>query len=336
VISSISPLTGYINTVVTITGSGFSSNAVDNFVTLNDKACTVTSASATELKVTIPSKAGSGRIKVKVRELTAETPEFTYLYSLFTKTVFAGSTPSDFNVPLGIALDADGNLLVADFSDRMVKKVTASGAVSVLAGATVGQLINPYGVAADSKGNVYVSDRGDHKIKKITSAGVVSVLAGNMVGEFSTPSGIAVDRDDNIYVADMDNNKIKKITPAGVVSSFIDFPSPVSLAFDGDGNVYVANAYQIKKIVGGVVNPFAGSIQGDDEMFDNIQFITVDNKGTVYVTDHHNFKIKKVSAQRAVSTISNVSNPYGIAVDKNDDLYVAIAMDGVVIKIVQE
>lgn len=66
VISGISPTSGPKTTIVTITGSGFSANAVDNVVTLNTLACQVTYASSTELKITIPPKAGSGKLEVKV------------------------------------------------------------------------------------------------------------------------------------------------------------------------------------------------------------------------------------------------------------------------------
>lgn len=336
VISSISPLTGPINTVVTITGSGFSANAVDNSVTLNDKNCTVTSASTTELKVIIPSKAGSGRMKIKVNGLIGESPEFTYVYTLFTRTTFAGSTRGELNVPIGIAIDSEDNVYVADIDGHDVKKITPSGAVSILAGKIAGQFINPYGIAVDSKGNVYVSDRGDNKIKKITPTGEVSTFAGNTVGEFKNLFGLAVDRDDNVYVADYGDGKVKKITPSGVVSTFVEFTLPSSIAIDGEGNVYVGGPYQIKKITGGVAGPFAGSSRGDGDKFDDIRFIALDKDGNVYATDYLNTKVKKISSSRSVSTIANSPHPYGIAVDKHGDVYVALAQDAVIVKIVQE
>src|SRR6187397_900637 len=107
VISSLSPLKGPKTTVVTITGGGFSANAADNIVTLNDFACPVVSASSTELKVTIPPKAGSGKLVVKAHGKTGETPLFTYVYTQSTVTTFAGSTAGDgekFYSPAGLAI----------------------------------------------------------------------------------------------------------------------------------------------------------------------------------------------------------------------------------------
>jgi streptogramin lyase len=273
-------------------------------------------------------------MKVKVNDLTGETPEFTYVYSQFTQTVFAGSA-RELDVPMGVAVDGDGNVYVAEADGNKITKITPSGALSTLADNTGGQLIDPQRIAVDSKGNVYVSDYGDNKIKKITPSGAVTVFAGN-AGEFNTLRGIAVDREDNVFIADYGNNKVKKITPSGMVSPFADFTAPNAITVDVDGNVYVAGPYQIKKITDGVASPFAGSIKGDDDMFDQITGIAVDKNGTVYVSDYHNFKIKKVTPLRSVSTIANMSHPQGIAVDKNGDLYIAISMGSSIIKIVQE
>src|SRR5688572_3574670 len=82
VITGISPSSGPKNTTVWITGSGFGATAADHVVTLNGKGCPVTSASTTELKVTIPAEGGSGKLVVKVNGKTSETPEFTYILSV--------------------------------------------------------------------------------------------------------------------------------------------------------------------------------------------------------------------------------------------------------------
>ncbi len=77
-ISGINPAAGAKNTTVFITGVDFSQNAVSNIVTLNGKACTVNTASATSLSITIPRGAGSGKISVSVNGTTVQSPNFDY------------------------------------------------------------------------------------------------------------------------------------------------------------------------------------------------------------------------------------------------------------------
>jgi len=174
-------------------------------------------------------------------------------------TTFAGSgnvgsadgtgTAASFNSPLGIAVDAAGNVYVADSYNYKIRKITPQGVVSTLAGSGsfgstdgVGRNASfkqPTEIAVDAAGNVYVADTYNHKIRKITPAGVVSSLAGNgkqgridavgALASFNQPSGICVDQFGNVYIADAGNNKIRKISQTGYTIS----PSlPAGLSFD--------------------------------------------------------------------------------------------------------
>jgi sugar lactone lactonase YvrE len=210
-----------------------------------------------------------------------------------TVTTFAGSgdfgfadgagTNARFYFPKGIALDASGNIYVADDINSRIRKITPAGTVTTLAGSTPGstdgigtaaQFRSPRGVTVDATGNVYVADAGNHRIRMITPDGTVSTIAGNGVGvtdgeiavaKFNTPAGIVLDPAGTIYVADDENERIRKITPAGVVSTlaggflpgFTDgvggnaqFNSPTALAIDGTGNIYVADRHNhsVRKI----------------------------------------------------------------------------------------
>ena len=146
-----------------------------------------------------------------------------------------------FNHPTGIAVDATGNIFVADTTNNTIRKVTAAGVVSTLAGLAgvsgsedgtgPGALFNnPGGMAADSSGNLYVADTGNSIIRKITPAGVVRLIAGlpgvaglkdgtGTEAWFNQPKGLAVDGGGNLYVADTGNATLRKITPAGVVTT---------------------------------------------------------------------------------------------------------------------
>jgi streptogramin lyase len=181
----------------------------------------------------------------------------------------SGSTDGDaatarFNYPLGVAVDSQTNVYVADTGNCTIRKVTPTGNVITLAGlAGAGDMIDgpvntarfraPRGVAVDSVGNLYVTDIGfpGGTIRRISPDGVVTTLAGSpsatgSVGgsggqvRFSTPTGIAVTASGKIYVADADNQMIRT-----------DFPT-FNLGLSGDGNraqltlnTFVGVRYQI-------------------------------------------------------------------------------------------
>jgi type IX secretion system substrate protein/NHL repeat-containing protein len=232
-----------------------------------------------------------------------------------------------FRGPEGIALDAQGNLYIADKNNQKIRKVTPTGAVTTLAGSggfgfldgvgSVAQFKNPTGIDVDASGNVYVADRNNHMIRKITPAGVVTTLAGSgtqgfadgtgTAAQFNSPTGVAVDASGNVYVADNNNNRIRKITAAGVVST----------------------------LAGSGTNFFADGI-GTAAMFKNPYGLAVDGSGNVYVGDEFNNRIRKITPSGAVTTIAGsassgntdgsaalFSSPKGIAVDAFGNLFVA-------------
>jgi sugar lactone lactonase YvrE len=185
-------------------------------------------------------------------------------------------------------------------------------------------------VAVDSAGNVYVADSSNFTIRKVTPAGVVTTLAGlagsygsadgtGSAARFSAASGVAVDSMGNVYVADTGNNTIRKVTPAGVVTTLAGLAGSSGSA-DGTGSA---------------------------ARFNSPQGVAVDGSGSVYVADHSNNTIRKVTpvgTNWVVRTLAGLagpqsetfygsadgtgsaarfSNPYGVAVDGAGNLYVA-------------
>jgi sugar lactone lactonase YvrE len=238
-----------------------------------------------------------------------------------------------FSWPNGVAVDGSGNVYVADANSSTIRKITSSGVVTTLAGLAgssgsedgaggAARFSWPNGVAVDGSGNVYVADAGNHTIRKITSSGVVTTLAGmawnngsedgaGSAARFKNPSGVAVDGSGNVYVADAENHTIRKITSDGVVTTLAGMAGNIG-SEDGAGSAARFNT------------PFGMAVDGD---------------GNVYVAEHNNHTIRKITVDGVVTTIggtagivggsnawgsaASFTNPYGIAATSAGIIYVA-------------
>ncbi|MGA2016658.1 MAG: immunoglobulin domain-containing protein, partial [Opitutaceae bacterium] len=207
----------------------------------------------------------------------------------------------------------------------------------------------PYGVAVDASGNVYASDEAGNTIRKITPSGVVTTLAGSpgvagsadgtgAAAQFNAPAGLAVDASGNVYVSDQGNDTIRKITPGGVVTTLAgtagksgsadgtgpaaQFATPGNVAVDTGGNVYVADQLNdtIRKITpAGVVTTLAGdaTVAGKNDgtgmgaRFDNPYGIAVDGSDNVYVADTYNCTIRKITSAGVVTTLAGTAGAIG-------------------------
>jgi sugar lactone lactonase YvrE len=238
-----------------------------------------------------------------------------------------------FGQPTGIAVDANGNLYVADTSNHTVRKIGPSGVVTTLAGSPgaagttdgaggAAKFAAPQGVAVDSSGNVYVADSSSNTIRRVTPTGVVTTLMGTAgttgsadgtgsAALFNQPNGMAVDSSGNIYIADTDNNTIRKATPASVVTTLAGSP-PGTVSEDG---------------------PAVSA------RFANPSGIVVDPSGNLFVTDQGANTIRMITPAGVVTTLAGTagvtghvdgtgasamfSGPTGIALSSNGNLIVA-------------
>ncbi|TXN35209.1 hypothetical protein FVB32_11510 [Flagellimonas hymeniacidonis] len=230
-----------------------------------------------------------------------------------------------FSLPTGIVRDAYGNIYVADTDSHRIRKIDLNGTVSTFSGSDKGfadgslteaKFNKPTGLVIDSNGNIYVTDKDNNRIRIITLDGKVNTLAGASRGDkdglgadanFNSPTGIDVDVDGNLIVSDNGNHKIKMVTPFGMVTT-----------------------------IAGSDEGFADGI-GNEAQFNFPFNLAVNKDGNIYVTDAKNHRIRKVTPEGNVTTLTGsreglnngvlsealFSHPLSIASDDLGNLYVA-------------
>jgi sugar lactone lactonase YvrE len=193
-----------------------------------------------------------------------------------------GANATFSNNLLGIAIDGNDDLFVADNGNNEIRKITSTGVVTTFAGnmasnnttdvdgtGSQAQFVGPTGIAVDSAGTIYVSETHNFTIRAITQAGVVTTLAGTSGddgyvddtgpnAEFESPNAMVTDSTGNLFVVDAANDVIREVTPAGVVTTFAgiafqsgdvdgtgtqaSFNNPVGITIDGSDNLYVTES----------------------------------------------------------------------------------------------
>ena len=283
------------------------------------------------------------------------------------------------NYPRGVAVDASGNLFIADGNNGRIRKVSG-GIITTVAGGGTSNLDNipatsaglsPYGVAVDASGNLFIADYGNNRIREV-SGGIITTVAGNgnapvyVLGVFSPdyngdnipatsaalahPSGIALDANGNLFIADSVNNRIRKVS-AGIITTVagdgtgpsglgISIPNyngdnilatsaaldnPSGIAVDASGNLFIADYYnqRIRKVSGGIITTVAGNsasgyngdnIAATSATLNNPSGVAVDTSGNVFVADTANNRLRKLTPDVAV-TVASVPSGLTLTVD---------------------
>jgi serine/threonine protein kinase, bacterial len=185
--------------------------------------------------------------------------------------------------------------------------------VSTLAGGTPGYLdgqgsqasfLRTPGVVGDQQGAFYVTDAGNNRIRKVFADGTVTTVAGSgssgasdgvgQAASFNNPYGIAMEPSGNLVIADNESHKIRRLTPAGEVSTIAGTGNPGAT----DGSALQASFYRPSGVA-------------------------VDSQGNIYVADFSNGRVRRISQVGDVSTVAHLASPFGIAIDRNDNVLVS-------------
>ena len=204
------------------------------------------------------------------------------------------ATSAQLQYPAAVAVDASGNVYIADWANERIRKVTAStGIITTVAGtgnrgyngdnipATGAELFWPFGVALDTSGNLYIADTYNQRIRKVTaSTGIITTVAGTgnrgyngdnisaTSAELQIPSGVALDASGNLYIADSNNQRIREVTSStGIITTVAGTGTP---GYNGD-NIPATSAE--------LSFPFG---------------VAIDATGNLYIADQYNFRIREV------------------------------------------
>jgi hypothetical protein len=211
----------------------------------------------------------------------------------------------------GLALDAKGNLYIAESVADRVRKVDTNSIISAMAGngtygyfsgdggpATNAGMYNPSTVAVDNSGNLFIADSGNNRIRKVNTNGIITTVVGKGPSGFGTgnysgdggaatnaslnwPSNMAMDASGNLFIVDFFNQRIRKVDTSGIITTFA-------------GN--------------GTTNFLEDGGAATNASLNNPIDVALDTAGNLFIADNGNNRIRKVSNTRGpVLALNNVS-----------------------------
>jgi uncharacterized protein (TIGR03437 family) len=243
-----------------------------------------------------------------------------------------------------LAVDASGNLYIADSQNAKVRKVSSGGTISTVAGngtpgyggdgssATGAQLNTPTGVAVDGAGNLFIADFSNNRVRKVSPSGTITTVAG--IGnsgysgdggpatnaQLNTPTGVALDSRGNLYIADAGNSVIRMVTAGGTITTI---GGNGTAGYSGDGGpatrAQLANPRAIAVDAVGNVFIADGSTVIRQIIYPTGIIQTIGGNGT-----------RGYSGDGGLATSAQISGPSAVAQDASGNLYLADANNNAV------
>jgi sugar lactone lactonase YvrE len=246
------------------------------------------------------------------------------------------ATNANLSFPTGVAVDAVGELFIADYNNNVIRKVDTNGLISTFAGngtgllysggvATNVMLSSPANVWADASGNLFFPNRYSNLINKVDTSGIITIVAGNGGGGFHgdggfatnaaiyLPEGAVTDAGGNLFIADTVNNRIRKVDTNGIITTIAGTGFTNYL---GDGTAAISSPLNLP--VG----------------------VAPDTLGNFFVVDKNLQRIRRVDVNGIITTIAGtgtsgfngdnrpaitaqLNNPASMAIDSVGNLFIA-------------
>ncbi len=257
------------------------------------------------------------------------------------------ATRATLMAPGPLALDATGNLYIAEVNGYRVRQVDRAGVIATVAGngsfsfagdggqATDAQLTSASDVALDASGNAYIADWANHRVRRVSRSGVITTFAGDGEDGYSGdggrataaalryPSNIALDTAGNVYIASYLNFRIRKVGIDGTISTVA---GNGTVGYTGDG--------------GPATSASIGYTGG----------LAVDRSGNLFIADNGAHRVRKVDSGGNISTVvgtgeegfggdggpaiaAQLKYPNGLTVDDAGNLFIADTFNGKIRKV---
>ena len=254
----------------------------------------------------------------------------------------------------GLAVDAAGNVYIADTSNSRIRMVNPAGTISTFAGTgTPGYagdggtafnagLNSPAGLLVDSAGNLYIADYGNSTVRKVDTKGNITTIAGTGTWGYggdggpankatlASPAALAIDTAGDIYIADPGNTNIREITPDGNIHTIVSNVAAESIAVDAAGSIYYPDYLHstVRKILSNgtqfiIAGNGSAGFSGDGGPATGAQLnspygVALDASGRVYVADYANMAIRLLTPVSSSISVVNTASGVGLAISPGE------------------